>query len=211
LSLFGVKPGNHTFFANTLSNNNEYGATPRSASASLKDPPDGWTVQATETCDYSSGTGTHDNTEETTYDEESYLKCSHDASEESLTGTFTSEIYDRGSSERYLIYVLADIVVLGAGNTWDDVIPDDSVVSTLWSEIGIDTRTWTEIFELTAGPQMKMRLKYGETSPPTNTVEKQEILSTIVTGRYFQVEIEIEDPSDAINALVQHFTLKFCQ
>ena len=43
LSLVGVKPGNHTFFCNTLANNGVYGETPRDASILIKDPPDGWT------------------------------------------------------------------------------------------------------------------------------------------------------------------------
>ena len=51
LSLYGVKPGSHTFFANTLSNNGTYGATPRSATVSMKDPPDGWTVTNTDSID----------------------------------------------------------------------------------------------------------------------------------------------------------------
>ena len=124
-----------------------------------------------------------------------------------LVGTYTSPIYDRGSSARYLIYLLADIVVTGTGTTWDDVIPSPDK----WSDINIDTRPWVEIFELAAGPSVSIKLKYGETSPPTSEVEKLEILSAIVTGRYFQVEITITDPSEAVNALVEHFTLKFCQ
>jgi hypothetical protein len=52
LSLTGVKPGSFTFWCNTLSNNGQYGATPRSASVTLKDPPDGWTVQDTQSDDY---------------------------------------------------------------------------------------------------------------------------------------------------------------
>ncbi|MBW2024366.1 MAG: hypothetical protein JRH08_00735 [Deltaproteobacteria bacterium] len=203
LSLYGVKPGEYTFFANTLANNGEYGDTPKQASASLQDPPDGWTVQHTEACDYSSGT--HNNTEQTTYNSEYYLKCSHSSG--NLTGTYTSPVYDLGSSGRYMVYVLVDIVVTGAGTTWNDVIPP----GTTWDEIGISSKTWNEIFELNAGPQVKIKLKYGETNPPTNEVEKMEILSAIVTGRYFQVEIEITDPSDAVNVLVEHFTLKFCQ
>ena len=204
LSLYGVKPGNHTFYANTLSNNAGYGATPRSASVSLLDPPDGWAVQNTETCDYN-GVGTHDNTEHTTYDSDDYLKCSHTAGV--LVGTYTSPIYDRGASARYMVYVLASIVVTGAGTTWGDIIPSPDT----WPNIGITTRTWAEIFSLAAGPSVTMKLKYGETSPPTNEVEKMEILSAIVTGRYFQLEITITDPSDAVNALVENFTMKFCQ
>jgi hypothetical protein len=52
LSLTGVKPGAFTFWCNTLSNNGTYGATPRSASVTLKDPPDGWAVQDTQSDDY---------------------------------------------------------------------------------------------------------------------------------------------------------------
>jgi hypothetical protein len=59
-SLSGVKPGQHTFFANTLGNNGLYGTSPQSATITLQDPPDGynqaqnrrWTVQNTQTDDY---------------------------------------------------------------------------------------------------------------------------------------------------------------
>jgi hypothetical protein len=204
LSLYGVKPGNHTFYLNTLGNNGQYGDTPRSASVSLPDPPTGWTVQDTETCDYD-GVGSHDNTEHTTYNSEDYLKCSHSGGV--LTGTYTSPIYDRGSSAKYMVYLQADIVVIGVGTTWDHIIPTPNT----WESIGIGTKTWVEIFELTSGPSVKIKLKYGDTTPPTNEVEKMEILGTVVTGRYFQIEITITDPSEAINAMVEHFSLKFCQ
>jgi len=208
-SLIGVKPGEHTFWANTLSNNGVYGGTPVSATVDLIDPPDGWAVQHTETCDYSESDDVHDNTEQTTYSGEDYLKCSHESG--GLVGTYTSPIYDLGSSGRYLVYILADIVLLGVGNTWDDVVPDNSVESTTWNDISASTRTWNEIFELNEAAQVSMKLKYGDTSPPTNEVGKMEILSAIVTARYYQVEITITDPSEPINALVEHFTLKFCQ
>jgi len=48
----GAKPGTFTFWINTLSNNGLYGDTPRSAEATVVDPPKGWTVQQTETDDY---------------------------------------------------------------------------------------------------------------------------------------------------------------
>jgi len=208
LSLYGAKPGDHTFMANTLGNNGMYGVTPRSASVALKDPPDGWAVQNIETCDYN-GIGTHDNTEHVIYSEDDYLKCSH--SGDVLVGTYKSPIYDRGASARYLVYVLADIVVTGTGTTWDDVLKASDLIACKWSNIGITVRQWTEIFALEAGPSVKMMLKHGESSPPTSEVKMMEILSTIVIGRYFQLEIEITDPSDAVNALVENFTMKFCQ
>jgi len=151
------------------------------------------------------GIGTHDNTEHYDYSGEDYLTCSHTA--DVLVGTYTSPVYDLGSSERVLAYVLADIVVIGAGTTWDDIMPDPDT----WEDAGLDTLSWAKAFELTAGPTVRMTLNYGETSPPTSSVSKMEILSAIVTGRYFQVEIEITDPNLNINCIVENFSLKLCQ
>jgi len=204
LSLVGVKPGTHTFFANTLSNNGVYGSTPRSATVTLPDPPDGWAVQDTDACDYNA-VGTHDNTEHTTYSSDDYLKCSHTAGV--LTGTYLSPIYDLGASGRYLVYCQADIVVTGAGTTWGDVAPSPDT----WADIGASSITWGGLTSLDAGPTVQMTLKYGDTSPPTSEVGRQEILSAIVTGRYYQMEITITDPTDAVNCLVGDFTLKYCQ
>jgi hypothetical protein len=58
---------------------------------------------------------------------------------------------------------------------------------------------------------VKIKINYGDTESLGSSVERMEILSAILTGRYFQVEIEITDPSAAVNALVQNFTMKFCQ
>jgi hypothetical protein len=168
------------------------------------DPPDTWTVQNTDTCDYN-GVGTHNNTEHVVYNTDDYLKCSHTTGV--LVGTYTSPIYDRGASGRYLIYALADIVVTGDGTTWNDQLPSPGT----WDSVGVSTKTWNEIFELDAATQVKMTLKYGDASPPTSETEKLEILSTIATGRYFQLVIEITDPSAEVNGLVENFELKFCQ
>ena len=209
LNLTGVKPGTHTFWVNTLSTNGRYGATPRSATVTLIDPPDSWVVQETFVCDYDESGDDHNNTEQTDYLGENYLKCSHGSG--GLSGTYLSQIYDNGSSERFLAYVLADILVLGVGNTWDDVIPDNSIVATTWDDIGISTRTWYEIFEMVDAGRISITLKYGATSPPTSEIKMMEILSAIVIGRYFQVEITITDPSDPITSLVENFELKLCQ
>ncbi len=203
-SLYGVKPGSHTFWANSLSTNGEYGATPRSASATLIDPPDGWSVTNTETCDYN-GVGTHSNTEYVLYGGNDSVKCSHTA--DVLVGTYTSPTYDRGSSARYLVYVLADIVVTGAGTTWGDQFPSP----TTWADQDVENRTWAEIFELPAAPSVEMTLLYGDADPPTNEVNRMELMSTIVTARYYRVKITITDPALTINAIVNDFTLKFCQ
>lgn len=146
------------------------------------------------------------NTEHYVYSGSDYLRCSHTGGV--LTGTFKTQIYDIGASDRYLIYVLCDIIVVGGGTTWDALVP--SPLS--WNDAGLGTGvTWDAIFSLDAGPKVEIAMLYGETSPPTSRVEKLEILSAIVTGRYFQVEITITDPSPEVHAMVEEFTLKFCQ
>ena len=204
LSLYGVKPGDYTFWANTLSNNGSYGSTPRSESVSLAEPPTGWSVVRTETCDYEEIDSDHSNTEMYTYDSENYLKCSHDSA--GLVGTFYSPIYDLLSSDTYLIYLLASITVIGGGSTWDDVIPSGNT----WEDLDIE-RSWADIFATSNSSQINISLLYGETSPPTNIVNRLEILSALVTGRYFQVKITITDPTLEINGLIENFSLKFCQ
>lgn len=353
LSLFGVKPGTHSFFVNTLGTNSVYGANPQSETVALQSPPDGWSVYFTSYCTYA--TGTFDNTEQYEYvPGEMYLKCSHTAG--SLSGSFTSEIYSFATNTRFLVYAFADIVVTGVGTTWDDAIPltltgstlvidgafdnwttgdlddwlettcdateasgqtgncaviatsatdgyisqeiavtgskwylldmyyrnatdsvgrmgvyditnsdwvtpdglinvpdqvdtfdqhkylfvapatcatvsicfgayasgatcafdtvilteIDTVNSTSWEDINIGSRNWAQIFELTEGPSVTMTLHYGTGATPTDTVEKLEILSAIVTAKSYQLEINITDPSSSITALIENFELNFC-
>lgn len=203
LSLYGVKLGTHTFWCNTLSNNGLYGATPRSVTVSIPDPPIGWSVVASETCNYDVVGENHDNTEQVLYGGDDYLKCSHTAGV--LTGTYTSPIYDRGSVEQYFVYLTADIVVIGEGTDWDSVAPSP----TTWDDLNATTRTWVDLVELPSGPQVSMKMYYGDTSPPTSEVERMEVLSTVVSGRYFQIEITITDPQINVNALVENFALNF--
>ena len=203
MSLSGVKPGSFTFWANTLANNGNYGEVPVSASVSLADPPDGWSVAYSYTDDYSGGT--HDNTEQTTYASECYLKCSH--TDGVLTGTYLSPVYDLGSSGRYLVYLTTEYVVTGEGMTWADKFPSP----TTWREGGAIDQKWDEIFNITEGSQVPISIKYGDDTSLSNTVERMEILASIITGRYFQVQIEIDDPGMNVYTLVRHNTLKFCQ
>ncbi len=147
----------------------------------------------------------HNNTEMVTYDVENYLKCSHHLG--NLTGVYKTEIFDRTASARYMVYVLAAVVVTGVGTAWEDIAPSPQS----WEDSGAITGTWAQMASLSSGPSVSIRLYYGETSPPTSYVDRMEILSAIITGRYFQVEITITDPSTEINALVENLTIKFCQ
>jgi hypothetical protein len=148
--------------------------------------------------------GIHRNTLPTVYDNEVYLKCRHQANY--LTGTYTSPIYDRGSSLRELIYILAKIAVIGSGTNWEDKVP----IPVTWSDINATTATWAQIFDLTESPTVQIDVLYGETSPPITRAKRMEILSAILTARYYRVEITITDPSPEVNALVQNYTMKFC-
>ncbi|MGC9308894.1 MAG: hypothetical protein ACP5FL_08990, partial [Thermoplasmatota archaeon] len=201
--LYGVKPGSHTFLINTLGKNGLYGTTPRSATVSLIDPPDGWSVVTglTTTLDFTAGT--HDNTEHTTYNSEDHLMCSHTAGV--LTGTWKSAVIDLGSSARRLVYALADIVVTGAGTTMADIFPAGET----FADLGMD-RTFAEIFALDAAPSVTIKLNYGDTTGVTSQVSRLEILCAEITARYAQIEVTITDPSAAINALVEQMTVKFC-
>lgn len=201
LSLYGVKPGTHTFILNTKSNNGFYGSTPRSKTVSLPDPPHGWTVQGSTACDYSSGT--HDNTEQTTYSGDDYLKCSHTGGV--LTGTYTTPVYDLGSSTDRLVYITMSVAIIGLGTTWDDVIP----AGVTWADIDI-SRPWYQIFELPSGAIIRISLFHGDTNPPTDESERMEILSTTITGQYIFATVEITDPSTEINALVSALTITRC-
>ena len=347
LSRVGVKPGQHTFWANSFATNGQYGATPRSTSASLQDPPDGWTVMATVTDDYSGGT--HDNTEQTIYINEPHLHCTHTAG--NLKGTYLGPVIDRGAVERYLIYCLLDLTVLGGGTRWSDqipnlvtpilswdflnsedgwtavgatiilnaytvtieantadpmyrsptfsipggantivqarvkrinsgsgqmvcfyvtnehgesgsfykYIPDTTIVGewvvlewdmgdlnqggtdwidndilqirldfaneidvifeldwvvignrSSWQDAGFD-RLWRSIFVMGEAPRIPMRLHYGSASVAEHVIEKMELMTALAEGRYFQFEIEINDPSIATEALLGEYEMKFCQ
>jgi len=160
----------------------------------------------------STGGGLHYNTEHVIYNAQNYLRCRHLHGE--LSGVYKSPIFDTGvGADRYLVYIVGqdtaepDIVVVGTGTTWDSQVP----VPATWESMGVSTNTWTNIFELDQGPSVTMRLYYGATSPPTNYVDKMEILSTIVTARYFQVQITINDPVGEVYAYVEEFYLRFCQ
>ena len=158
------------------------------------------------------GGGLHDNTEHIIYNATNYLRCRHLHGR--LDGVYTSPIFDIGSADRYLVYVVGqdtgeeDIVVVGAGTTWDAQVP----VPATWNSINVATSSWTNIFALDKGPAVTMRVYYGAASPPTNYIDKMEILSAIVTDtRYLQVRITITDPGPEVYAYVEEFYLRFCQ
>lgn len=198
----GVKPGVHTFFCNTKGTNGLYGINPQSASATISEPV-GWTLSDSFTDDYTgAGTGTFTNTEHTIYASEDYLQCSHTGG--NLTGTYESIDFDTGvAAEEYYMYLDAEIAVTGSGTLWTDVFTP----TTTWDDVGAGTKSWNETFGVEEAPEVNIIIYHKDTGDWIEST-KAEILSAIVTARYFKVWIEIIDPTDGINAKVEHFTLK---
>jgi len=110
-----------------------------------------------------------------------------------------------------LVWLEADIVVTGAGTTWGNIAPDPDK----WEpDVGATTRTWSEIFNIDAAPIVNITLAWDDNSTAdfndySNYAYNLEILTAVTNGRYYRVMIEITDPSDAINAIVENYSLYF--
>jgi len=120
-----------------------------------------------------------------------------------LVGKYISPEYDLTTSDTYLVYIDTSVVLVGAGNTWGDIAPDPET----WVDINAETSTWGGLVQSDIASQVEIQLRYGDTSGNlTSIVKKMEVLSAIVTARYFQYEIRIIDPDWSTNAKVKHFT-----
>jgi hypothetical protein len=139
------------------------------------------------------------------YTGDAYIKCLHTGDD--LNGIWYSPEIDLASSDKYLVYAISDIVITGQGTLWKNQLPDPKK----WSTVGVTTKKWREIFELSSAPSVEMTLDYGTASPPVNSVSRLEILAVIVTGRYYQLRIEITDPQSQVFAYVEGPNLKFAQ
>ncbi len=194
-SLVGVKPGSHTFFVNTRGTNGIYGASPKSASVTIQIPGN-WTAQTTCVDDYEFGI--HTGTERILYDPpDYYLKNTHSVA---LSGLYVAPSAapnecDGGADQLWYVWVDADVIVIGAGTAWQSKFTGTPGVSgTTWDEGGAANKSWSQIFELTEASQVEIAINYGDTTGvyPAR-VERMEILSTQIDGRYCQVDIKITD------------------
>ncbi|GAF72362.1 unnamed protein product, partial [marine sediment metagenome] len=215
LSLKGVKPGFFVFFCNTLGNNGVYGDDPVSASATVPEPK-GWAIPPGIEIPDNYSSGTFVNTERVWYNSEWFLKCSHAGGV--LVGEYWSPIYDLEdydptilNPETFLAYIQAEIKVIGAGTTWQNILYEGTTKLT-WQQIGADTRKWYEIFSLSEAPRVSMKMIWG--SGPTSMdyeADRMEILSTILRAKFVQFYVRIEDPSAAVNALIENYVIKMYQ
>ena len=204
-----VKPGQHVFTANTKGSNGLYGDNPVTATVTIPEPQ-GWTAYQTFTDDYTGVLGTFTNTEHVSYVGDDYLKCSHSILFSPATsGTYETTTFVTAfpNPRWYHIHTAEDVIVTGAGTTWNDLL-DPAGDNRTWEQVGIETRTWQDCFEVAAAPVMKIRIYYKETlGNPWLYVDRAEIVAAVVYARYFKIRITIEDPADNINAYVGAVTL----
>jgi hypothetical protein len=198
LSLNGVKPGTHTIWANTFGSNGLYGDSPVSITVTIPDRR-GWTASSTFTA---TTAGTYSTAIDYLYNSSHYIQANHTSG---LAGSFASTIFDTTTSKQYLAYITADLTVIGTGSLWSDLLP---TTATLWSESLTTSRTWSEAFAPDAAPAITMKLQYGDTTALGSTLERLEILSGIITGRYFKAVVNIVDPQPSIYGIVQLPVLK---
>jgi hypothetical protein len=139
------------------------------------------------------------------YAGDAYIKCSHTGGV--FTGQWLSPMIDLGASDTYLLYSLSDIAIVGQGTMWSNQLPSP----VKWNEVGVTTKKWREIFELSAAPKVEMSLDYGPDESLVNNLSRLEILGGIVSGRYYRLKIDIEDPQSQVFAYVEGPNLKFTQ
>ena len=202
-SIKGIKPSGSTpftFCLNTRASNDLYGETPQTDSVIIPNPV-GYEDYTSFIFD-STADNYFENTDIIEYNEEDYIGI--DTTSTDTTGVFISEIYDTGvTADEYYVYVDNELTVTGAGTAWEDQFPST------WLNGGATTRRWIQIFELDDAPAVSMKIWYRATSGNEwKYIEKAELVSGVVTARYFRVEIEITNPNVETRALISSYELK---
>ena len=196
-----VRPGSYTFWLNTCDTSGLYGATPRSTTCTVY-APIAETLENEWTWDFS--TGSHSNTEQVTHDPTgdnfNALKCSHTS--DNLLGSWLSVEYDLGSIKTarvegdFLTHYHAGTATWGnmlGSQTWADWATDDA---------------WKALFNLEGADVLSAVLFYGETSPPTSSVQISSVISPTVSARYVKVEVTINDPVLDANMYLKELNMK---
>jgi hypothetical protein len=192
--LMGVKPGVHTFWMAAKGNNGLYSETPKSASCEVFFPV-GYGNPAANTWAWNFSTGTHDNTEQTTYSGDNVLKCSHTGGV--LAGKWTSPEYDLGSVKQVRVWGDFLTQFIGAGNTWDSIFP----AGTTWNAKAPPGTTWNQLNAIEAlAAVLSAKILWGNTSGNLNNeADMFQILAPEFSARYMKVEVNITDNAPASN------------
>lgn len=204
----GVRPGTHIFWAAVLNNAGRYSSTPASATVTVFIPP-GYTELATYgswSWDYS--TGTFSNAEATTHTFASVshdaLKCSHTS--DVLTGTWQSTTYDLGAVEKVKVWGDFVMDLDSADKHWENNFP----AATAWEDLGIDGKSWMEIFSLQESGKVRAKLLVKDTDSDWGSATEYEFFEmqcVEIENRYVRVEIEITDPNAGSNIYVKELNM----
>lgn len=190
--LTGVKPGTFTLWMAPKDNAGNYSATPKSSAVTVF-YPSGYSTIDTWAWDFT--TGTHSNTEHTTYGGSDALKCSHTS--DVLTGTWTSPVYDMSSIQTVRCWGDFLTVFSASSSTWGGVIPSPNT----WASVSETTASWSEIFQADQAGVIAATITWGDTVDGDGAIESPtsadffQILAPEFSARYVQVEITITDPS----------------
>jgi hypothetical protein len=221
--IISMRPGTHKFWMAAKGNNGQYSSTAVSASVTVNLPP-GYSSSTSWAWDYSEsgttsildgnssaildgssdpithyappGAGSHDNTEQTTYNSTYALICSHTAGD--LDGTWTSPIYDLSVSTAYLIYGDFRTITVSTAKTFSNIFqfPNDLT----FSQILTGKETFNDLWSTYGAGQLDSTISWGETSDAlTNSAGYFDISAIEISGRYVQIDVSITDPDLANN------------
>lgn len=201
ISKSGVRPGTHNFVMSPKSNNGLYSASPPTAQCTVF-YPSGYSDKNSWSWDFS--TGSHSNTEQTTYAGDTCLKCSHAAGV--LTGTWTSPEYDLGSIKTVRVWGDFLTTFISAGNTWNAIFPSGQT----WNDIAPPGTKWQDLNAIeTKAVVLSAKIMWGDTSGNlTNEADFFEILAPEFSARYVQVEVTIIDPVEGSNLYLKTLNMK---
>lgn len=149
------------------------------------------------------------NTEHLDYVGADWLKSSHNITYDPTTsGSYLTNEFEVDTARDYLVYTEEDIVVIGAGTTWNDLL-DPSGANRTWDDVNAPTRTWADMFTVEEAPKVFIEVWYKENEgDPWIEITGMQIAEAVVFGKFFRVRIAIEDPATNINALVSEIKLE---
>lgn len=187
--LSGVRPGTHTFWMSPKDNAGQYSDSPVSATCTVYYPA-GYTEKNAWAWDFT--TGTHDNTEHDTYEEEDILKCSHGGN--LLTGTWKSPDYDMGSPKTVRVWGDFLTTFISSSGLFSAVFPD----GVTFADRDTRNKTFAQLWQASQAGVIQAVLKWSDSSPVDDNLKGQadffQILAPEINGRYVKVDITITDP-----------------
>jgi hypothetical protein len=197
VSFSGVKPGLHRFWLNTKHKNGIYCQNPMHKEALIEEPPPGAHLFFTHLVDYLQGTPT--NMDVTS----SSLRVNHAGG--NLVGELITDVIDTGNQnleQKMIIYVSFDFSLSGGTNSWNNLAPTPFD----WYDFAFDQsggkwKTWYELlgdFRRSEAAKVEVGVDYSTTAAFTTyeSVERLELLSAIVTGRYIRIRYKIIDTNN---------------